>query len=101
MKPGEIVDLGKLELKDIDSFVSGTVFDANGNPAAGIRVSINGTRMTPLVQTQSDKNGKFRIAAVSGDQFDLFANFGDGSISHQRVSAGDENIQLFQRARRR
>jgi len=101
LSPGQILDLGKLVVKDIDSFISGTVFDLDGNPAAGIRVSINGTKMTPIVVTQTDKDGKFKIPAVSGDMFDLFANFGPDSISYQRVSAGDENIQMFQRARRR
>jgi protocatechuate 3,4-dioxygenase beta subunit len=101
LKPGEILDLGKVQLKDIDSFISGTVFDANGNPAAGIRVSINGTKMTPLVQTQTDREGKFRIPAVRGDTFDLFVNFGEGSISSRKVTAGEENIQMFPPVRKR
>jgi hypothetical protein len=101
MKPGEILDLGRLEVKDIDSFVSGTVFDLKGNPAPGIRVSINGTKMTPLVVTRTDKDGKFRIPAVSGDTFDLYAVFSEDSITSQKVSAGDENIQMVQRVRRR
>jgi hypothetical protein len=101
MKPGAILDLGKLEVKDIDSFVAGTVFDANGNPAAGIKVSINGTKLTPLVQTQTDKDGKFRIPAVSGDEFQLYANFGETSIASKKVTAGDANIEIYQRGRRR
>jgi hypothetical protein len=101
MKPGEILDLGRLELKDIDSFVSGTAFDINGNPAAGIRVSINGTKMSPRVVTQTDKDGKFRIPAVSGDTFDLYANYGETSIASRKVSAGEENIQMFPPVRRR
>jgi hypothetical protein len=38
---------------------------------------------------------------VRGDTFDLFVNFGEGSISSRKVTAGEENIQMFLPVRKR
>ncbi len=101
LKAGEILDLGRVVVKDLDSFISGTVFDAEGKPAVGVVVSINGTKMTPLVQVKTGADGKFRIPAVAGDSMGLFARYPNGAIGYRKVSAGEENLQMFPPVRRR
>src|SRR3954470_16610145 len=94
LKPGEILDVGKIVIKDLDSFISGTVFDAEGKPAAGVKVNINGARETPLVAVQTGADGKFRIPAVKGDPMSLYVVYGDKAISSRKVSGGEEDIQM-------
>jgi len=94
LEPGAILDLKKITLKDLGSFVAGTVFDPQGKPAAGVSVIISSAKETPYTQVISDSEGKFRIPVVEGDQLDIQAPMGAGFSTLKRVFAGDENIQL-------
>ena len=60
-------------------------------------MSINGTKETPLYRVTSDKDGKFRIPVVAGDMVDVYANYGEKSIGHQKAAAGQEGIELAPR----
>jgi protocatechuate 3,4-dioxygenase beta subunit len=101
LKPGEILDVGEIVIKDLDSFISGTVLDADGKPVEGVTVSINGARETPIMQLKTGADGKFKIPAVKGDQMTLFVVYGPAAIATKRVSGGDEDIQMSPPVRRR
>jgi hypothetical protein len=94
LKPGEIFDLGKITLKGLDTFISGTVLDGNGNPAAGVQVTITGGKETPFCQVKTDKDGKFKAPVAAGDTLNIYATLDEKVIGHQRVAAGQGEIVL-------
>ena len=100
LQPGATLDLGKLTLKAFDSVVAGIDFNPQGKPAAGVGVIVNGGKETPFTEVTTDREGKFRIPVVSGDQFDIQARVGEGYTTLKRVFAGDDNIELVPRPMR-
>jgi protocatechuate 3,4-dioxygenase beta subunit len=100
LQPGGVLDLGKMTLKDLGSFVAGTVFDPQGKPAGGVSVMVSNGKETPFTEVTSDKEGKFRIPVASGDELNIQARVGEGFTTLTKVFAGNENIELIPRPMR-
>jgi len=80
---GLTTDLGMLKLSR-GAMVSGTVFDEDGQPAAGCTVSLarQDNRMWGNVRARSDANGQFTLRNASPGQYKLSAS---------RPKVGQEN----------
>jgi hypothetical protein len=65
--------LPPLVIKRLDSFVAGTVFDADGGPAADVDVTAMGPE-SGMASARTDAAGQFRFPTIAGETIRLYAH---------------------------
>ena len=71
-KPGASQMIPAVTLRPANGVAAGKVVDANGDPMAGVRVSVSG-RETPFQDTVTDANGRFRLERIVDEKIEIRA----------------------------
>ena len=93
LKAGAVVTVKDLVLRKRDAFVAGTVLDDDGNPVAGLQLTLQ-CPLSGLSIVNTDKDGKFRVAVVAGDTPTIIFQIKGHGFTSRKVKAGDEDIMI-------
>jgi len=93
---GGAFDVPDLDLLPTDKIIEGTVFDSEGNAAAGVDVNCQGSAQ-PHRQATTDANGKFRFENIVNDEVHIYAHRqGDDGYAYGNALAtgGDTDVEI-------
>ena len=83
-KSGETLHVEEMILYKLNSFVAGTVTDAQGKALPGMNFNIQ-SQLLPFTEVTTDLEGKFKFAGVAGDTCTLYFTLPDGKMINQVV----------------
>jgi hypothetical protein len=84
---GEEADAGFIVLKDLDSFIKGTITE-NGKPAVHLNVILRGNE-TPLTRIFTNDQGQYEAKAAANDKLFLYFRLNNGKTITRRTQAGE------------
>ncbi len=93
LKPGAVAKVKDLVLRKRDTFIAGTVIDDDGNSVVDLQLTVR-SQLSGVLIVNTDKDGKFRVAVVTGDRLSILYQIKGHRLMSKTVKAGDEDIMI-------
>ena len=93
LKPGAVVKVKDLVLRKRDTFIAGTVIGDDGNPVAGLKLTLR-SQLSGVLIVNTDTEGKFHVAVVAGDKVSILYQIKGHQLMSKTVMAGDQDIMI-------